>query len=283
MNDVGARERLPSEPEAKDSGLASSPSQPRPGHGGVKLLAEKLSAGIGRARGLHGVDLGLDAHKVTAIIGPGGSGKTTLLRCLNRMHEVTPGAFTEGRVLLDGANIYERGINPALIRRRVGMIFDKPNPFVAMSVRDNVLAGLTLNGIAVRDSNELVERKLRDVALWDELKDVLEEPALSLAEGQQQRLCVARCLALDPEVILMDEPCSTLDQAESAELERLLYKLKAEYTVVIATQDLQQAARVATNTAFLYKGQVVEYGKTSLLFTRPTVQRTEDYITGRIR
>jgi phosphate transport system ATP-binding protein len=286
MIDLSAVERPPSDPAASDapgpaarapSGPTLAPPAP------IKLAARGLSAGLGRSRTLFDIDLELDSHKVTAIIGPAASGKTMLLRCLNRMHELLPGASWGGQVLLDGKDIYERGVNPASIRRRVAMIFQQPNPFVAMTVRENVLAGLTLNGIRVQDPNELVERTLLEVALWDELKDALERPALSLSEGQQQRLCVARCLALKPEVILMDEPCSALGASEAAELEGLIYRLKSEHTVVIATQNLQQAARVATKTAFLYKGQLVEYDKTSLIFTRPREQRTEDYITGRFR
>jgi phosphate transport system ATP-binding protein len=286
MIDVSTAERPPSDPVASDAAdptPRTPPAQKLAAAAPIKIATRGLSAGLGRARTLFGIDLELDSHKVTAIIGPAASGKTMLLRCMNRMHELLPGASWEGQVLLDGKNIYERGVNPASIRRRVAMIFQQPNPFVAMSVRENVLAGLTLNGIRVQDPNELVERTLVDVALWDELKDDLERPALSLSEGQQQRLCVARCLALKPEVILMDEPCSALDASEAAELEGLIYRLRSEYTVVIATQNLQQAARVATKTAFLYKGQLVEYDKTAVIFTRPSQQRTEDYITGRFR
>lgn len=290
MIDVSTSERPASDPVAANAPedkpeLTSDtpPAQRLPATASNKLAAVGLSAGLGRSRTLFGIDLALERLKVTAIIGPAASGKTMLLRCLNRMHELLPGATWEGQVLLDGKNVYERGVNAASIRRRVAMIFQQPNPFVAMSVRENVLAGVTLNGIRVQDPNELVERLLVDVALWDELKDDLDRPALSLSEGQQQRLCVARCLALKPEVILMDEPCSELDASEAAELEALIYRLKAEYTIVIATQNLQQAARVASKTAFLYKGQLVEYDKTAVIFTRPTQQRTEDYITGRFR
>jgi phosphate transport system ATP-binding protein len=291
MIDVSTAERPPSDPIAanspEDRALEQTPETPPvqrlPATASIKLATVGLSAGLGRSRTLFGIDLALERLKVTAIIGPAASGKTMLLRCLNRMHELLPGATWEGQVLLDDKNVYERGVNAASIRRRVAMIFQQPNPFVAMSVRENVLAGVTLNGIRVQDPNELVERLLVDVALWDELKDDLDRPALSLSEGQQQRLCVARCLALKPEVILMDEPCSELDAAEAAELESLIYRLKAEYTIVIATQNLQQAARVASKTAFLHKGQLVEYDKTAVIFTRPTQQRTEDYITGRFR
>jgi phosphate transport system ATP-binding protein len=279
--DASAAERLESDPAASEA--PRTPPAQKHASAAIKIATRGLSAGLGRTRTLFDIDLELDSAKVTAIIGPAASGKTMLLRCLNRMHELSPGASREGQVLLDGKNIYERGVNPTSIRRRVALIFQQPNPFVAMSVRENVLAGLTLNGIRVQDPNELVERTLQDVSLWDELKEDLERPALSLSEGQQQRLCVARCLALKPEVILMDEPCSALDASEAAEFEGLIYRLKAEYTVVIATQNLQQAARVATKTAFLYKGQLVEYDKTSVIFTRPSQQRTEDYITGRFR
>jgi phosphate transport system ATP-binding protein len=291
MIEVSTAERPPSDPiaanapedRAPEQTPETPPVQRLAATASIKLATVGLSAGLGRSRTLFGIDLALERLKVTAIIGPAASGKTMLLRCLNRMHELLPGANWEGQVLLDGKNVYERGVNAASIRRRVAMIFQQPNPFVAMSVRENVLAGVTLNGIRVQDPNELVERLLVDVALWDELKDDLDRPALSLSEGQQQRLCVARSLALKPEVILMDEPCSELDAAEAAELESLIYRLKAEYTIVIATQNLQQAARVASKTAFLYKGQLVEYDKTAVIFTRPTQQRTEDYITGRFR
>lgn len=286
MIEVSTAEHPASDPVAADALEPRSdipPAHKLSAPASAKLATVGLSAGLGRTRTLFGVDLALEHLNVTAIIGPAASGKTMLLRCMNRMHELLPGATWEGHVLLDGNNVYERGVNAASIRRRVAMIFQQPNPFVAMSVRENVLAGVTLNGIRVQDPNELVERLLLEVALWDELKDDLDRPALSLSEGQQQRLCVARCLALKPEVILMDEPCAELDASEAAELEALIYRLKSEYTIVIATQNLQQAARVAAKTAFLYRGQLVEYDKTAVIFTRPSQQRTEDYITGRFR
>ena len=246
-----------------------------------KLRAENLRAYFGKSEALRGVSLSIAARGVTAIIGPSGCGKSTFVRCLNRMHEVVPGARVTGSVFFDGQDIYERGIDPVRLRRRVGMVFQKPNPFPTMSIRDNVLAGLRLNGMKVQNGDELVERALRQAALWDEVKDSLDRSGVSLSGGQQQRLCIARSLALEPEVLLMDEPCSALDPTATAKVEELIHELRETYTIVIVTHNMQQAARVADFTAFFYVGELVEFDETNVLFTKPSDPRTEDYITGR--
>jgi phosphate transport system ATP-binding protein len=197
------------------------------------------------------------------------------------MHELVPGARVEGRVLLDGADIYARGVDPVRVRRRVGMVFQKPNPFPTMSIRDNVLAGLRLNRLALPDADATIEQCLRKVALWDEVKDVLGRSGTSLSGGQQQRLCIARAIALEPEVLLMDEPCSALDPIATAKVEELIHELAERYTIAIVTHSMQQAARVSDYTAFFYLGELVEYADTNALFTKPSDSRTEDYITGR--
>ena len=246
-----------------------------------KMRAEGLSAWFGQKRALKNITLPLVERKVTAVIGPSGCGKSTFIRCLNRMHEVTPGARTEGQVLLDQKSIYARDVDPVRVRRRVGMVFQKPNPFPAMSVRDNVLAGLRLSGITPADPGRLAEEVLRQAALWDDVKDALDRPGGALSGGQQQRLCIARCLALEPEVVLMDEPCSSLDPAATAKIEELIHELRERYTIVIVTHSMQQAARVSDYTAFFYVGELVEYDHADVIFTKPSDPRTEDYITGR--
>jgi len=246
-----------------------------------KMRAEGVWAWFGQSAALKGVTLDIVERRVTAVIGPSGCGKSTLVRCRNRMHEVVPGARCQGRVLLDGQDVYAPRVNPARLRRRVGMVFQKPNPFPTMSIRDNVLAGLRLNGLKVADPDAVVERALRQAALWDEVKDSLARTGVGLSGGQQQRLGIARCLALEPEVLLMDEPCSALDPIATARVEELIRELRERYTVVIVTHNMQQAARVADLTAFFYMGELVEYAKTETLFTSPSDPRTEDYITGR--
>jgi len=249
--------------------------------GAPKVLAERLRAWFHDNEVLKGISIPIVEHAVTAIIGPSGCGKSTFVRCLNRLHEVVPGARVEGRVLIDGQDIYAADVNPVRVRRMVGMVFQKPNPFPTMTIRENVLAGLRLNGIRAVDEPVRVERSLQRAALWEEVKDVLDRPGSSLSGGQQQRLCIARCLALEPEVILMDEPCSALDPIATARIEELLHELKTRYTIVIVTHNMQQAARVADHTAFLYQGELVEYDRTDVVFTHPSNPRTEDYITGR--
>ncbi len=247
----------------------------------AKMRTEGLRAFFGQSEVLRGIDLAIAEKHVTAIIGPSGCGKSTYVRCLNRMHEVVPGARAAGKVLLDQRDIYASDVDPVQVRRRVGMVFQKPNPFPTLSIRDNVLAGLRLNGIRVADPEAAVERALRQVALWDEVKDGLGRAGTGLSGGQQQRLCIARSLAMEPEVILMDEPCSALDPIATARVEELIHELRENYTIVIVTHNMQQAARVADFTAFFYMGLLVEHDRTDVIFTRPKERRTEDYITGR--
>jgi len=255
----------------------TEPAQP-PDH---KMRAEGLRAWFGRSLALKGINLAIADKKVTAIIGPSGCGKSTFIRCLNRMHEVVPGARVEGKVLLDGKPIYGPTVDAVRIRRRVGMVFQKPNPFPTMSIRENVLAGARLNGLRVEDPGAVLEKSLRQAALWDEVKDKLDSNGMSLSGGQQQRLCIARALALEPEVLLMDEPCSALDPIATARVEELIHEIGARLTIAIVTHNMQQAARVSHYTAFFLLGELVEYAETDALFTKPQDTRTEDYITGR--
>jgi phosphate transport system ATP-binding protein len=246
-----------------------------------KMRTLGLHAYFGQAEVLKGISLPIAERQVTAVIGPSGCGKSTFVRCLNRMHEVVPGARARGQVLLDTQDIYHSDVDPVRVRRRVGMVFQKPNPFPTMSIRDNVLAGLRLNGERPDDPDAVVEKMLQRVALWDEVKDILGRAGTGLSGGQQQRLCIARSLALEPEVLLMDEPCSALDPIATARVEELIHELRKAYTIVIVTHNMQQAARVANFTAFFYLGQLIEHDRTDVIFTRPKEQRTEDYITGR--
>ena len=245
----------------------------------VKVSTKNVEAFFGKSRALHGISLDVPKNTVVAIIGPSGCGKSTFLRCLNRMHEVA-GGTRKGSIMLDGENIDE--YDPVVLRRRVGMVFQKPNPFPTMSIFDNVAAGLRLNGMVKKNSlAETVERSLRQAALFDEVKDILDRSGISLSGGQQQRLCIARALAVDPEVILIDEPASALDPIATAKIEELIQELKKNYTIVIVTHNMQQAARVSDETAFFYLGQLIEFGGTERLFTSPQKKQTEDYITGR--
>jgi len=247
-----------------------------------KILTENLHAWFGSNHVLKDISIKIRENEATAIIGPSGCGKSTLIRCLNRMHELVPGARSTGKVVLDDSNIYAKGVDPVTVRRRVGMVFQKPNPFPTMSVYDNVAAGLKLNG--VRDNTTLdqaVESSLERAFLWDEVKADLDKPGSSLSGGQQQRLCIARALAIKPEVLLMDEPCSALDPVATAKIEELIVSLKESYTVVIVTHNMQQAARVSDFTAFLYLGQLIEYGETTSLFENPGEELTERYLTGK--
>ncbi|HLH77646.1 MAG TPA: phosphate ABC transporter ATP-binding protein PstB [Candidatus Binataceae bacterium] len=249
----------------------------------AKLDLRRLSAYFGKHAALRDITVGFAANRVTAIIGPSGCGKSTLVRCLNRMHEVTPGARVSGAVHLDGEDIYAAGIDPVMIRRRVGMVFQKPTPFPTMSIEDNVAAGLRLNGRGLSHAQRdiVVERSLRQAALWEEVKDKLRARGVSLSGGQQQRLCIARALAVEPEVLLMDEPCSALDPISTARIEELILELRANYTIVLVTHNMQQAARASDATAFLLGGDLIEFGDTNQIFTNPTRHETEDYITGR--
>ncbi|MDH5674820.1 MAG: phosphate ABC transporter ATP-binding protein PstB [Myxococcales bacterium] len=267
-----ARERLSIQPPAESQG-------PRPA---TKYKVEDLHASFDGHEVLHGIDIELGEREVTAVIGPSGCGKSTFIRCLNRMHELVAGAKVSGKVLLDGEDIYDPAVDPVLLRRRVGMVFQKPNPFPAMSIRDNVLAGLRLtHRFDASRAEAIVERALSGAALWDEVKDRLGDPGAGLSGGQQQRLCIARALAVEPEVLLMDEPCSALDPIATARVEDLIHSLKEDYTIVIVTHNMQQAARVSERTAFFLMGDLVELAPTDRLFTQPRDSRTEDYITGK--
>ncbi|MGE5851614.1 MAG: phosphate ABC transporter ATP-binding protein PstB [Deltaproteobacteria bacterium] len=249
---------------------------------GIRMRVEDLSVYYGKVKAVKNVTMSIRTQKVTALIGPSGCGKSTFIRCLNRMHELTPGARVEGNVLLDEQNLYGSGVDPVDVRRRVGMVFQKPNPFPNMSVRDNVIAGFKLSGVRDRKTlDEVAEKSLRGAALWDEVKDNLQKSGASLSGGQQQRLCIARALAVNPEVLLMDEPCSALDPIATAKIEELIHELKDQVTIVIVTHNMQQAARVSDFTAFFYLGELVEFGETGKLFTAPEKRQTEDYITGR--
>ncbi len=245
----------------------------------VKMSARNLNAFFGKTQALRDVSLNIPTNRVVAIIGPSGCGKSTFLRCLNRMHEVAGGKMT-GTILLDGKNTLND--DPVMLRRRVGMVFQKANPFPTMSIFDNVAAGLRLNGMHNRTQlKEVVEKSLRRAALWDEVKDSLNKSGISLSGGQQQRLCIARTLAVDPEVVLMDEPASALDPISTAKIEELIYELKENFTIVIVTHNMQQAARVSDYTGFFYLGELIEYDVTKKMFTTPDKKRTEEYITGR--
>ncbi len=242
-----------------------------------------LQAWFGAHHALKGVTLPIANRSVTAIIGPSGCGKSTLVRCLNRMHEAVPGARASGKVLLDGQDMYARGVDAVRVRAKVGMVFQRPNPFPTMSIFENVAAGLRLNGVvrSRADVAALVERSLRQAALWDEVKNSLRESGVSISGGQQQRLCIARALAIQPEVLLMDEPCSALDPVATTKIEELIRELKETYTIVIVTHNMQQAARVSDTTALMYLGNLIEFGPTEKMFTAPEKKETEDYITGR--
>ena len=247
-----------------------------------KIELHNLNVHFGQNHAVKDVDMKFRANSVTAIIGPSGCGKSTVLRSINRMHDLSPGARVTGKVLLDGLDIYGKDVDPVSIRRRVGMVFQKPNPFPAMSIFDNVIAGYKLNGrIDKTDATEIVVSSLMRVALWDEVKDRLKSNAMELSGGQQQRLCIARTIAVRPEVILMDEPASALDPISTLKIEELIEELKAKYTIIIVTHNMQQAARVSDETAFFYLGELIECGETKKIFTAPDMKQTEDYITGR--
>lgn len=247
-----------------------------------KVRIENVNGWYGSKRAIKDVNLNVKEKTVTAFIGPSGCGKTTLLRCLNRMHEMTPGAHADGRVVVDGVDIYDKSIDPVIIKRRIGMVFQKPNPFPTMSIFDNVSAGLRLNGMNNKTIiREIVEQSLRNAALWDEVKNQLDEPGMSLSGGQQQRLCIARALAMQPEVLLMDEPTSSLDPFGSSKIEELVRILKDNVTIIIVTHNMQQAARVSDFTAFMYLGDLIEYGSTNQIFMNPEKELTERYISGK--
>ena len=247
-----------------------------------KVSIKNLDAWFGTKQVLKNINLNIKPNAATAIIGPSGCGKTTLIRCLNRMHEMTPGAAAKGQVVVDEVDIYNKAVNPVIIKRRIGMVFQKPNPFPTMSIYDNVAAGLKLNG--VRDKrliNDIVKESLEGAALWDEVKNELDKPGIGLSGGQQQRLCIARALAMQPEVLLMDEPTSALDPIASSKIEELVHILKKELTVITVTHNMQQAARVSDFTAFMYLGELIEYGPTKQIFENPQKELTERYISGK--
>lgn len=247
----------------------------------VCIKVENLDLFYGEKQALHGINMEMPKKKVTAYIGPSGCGKSTLLRCINRMNDLVDSARIDGRILIDNENIYEKSVNVADLRRRVGMVFQKPNPF-PKSIFENVAYGLRIQGINdKRILEETVENALRGAALWDEMKDRLNDNALGISGGQQQRLVIARAIAIEPEVLLLDEPASALDPISTLKIEELINELKEKYTIVIVTHNMQQAARVSDYTAFMYMGELIEMGTTSELFTNPRKKQTEDYITGR--
>jgi phosphate transport system ATP-binding protein len=248
---------------------------------GHSLRLEGLRAFYGSAEQVKGIDLDFPANHVTAIIGPSGCGKSTMVRCINRMHEEIPGAHAEGKVLLDDVDLYGPSVDVVAVRRAIGMVFQKPNPFPTMSIFDNVAAGLRLSGGKRGKLQDSVESALRGAGLWDEVKDRLSEPGIGLSGGQQQRLCIARSLAVQPEVLLMDEPCSALDPIATLKIEELISELKQRVTIVIVTHNMQQAGRVADRTAFMLTGDLVEVGPTQEIFTNPRDSRTEEYVTGK--
>ncbi|MGC7872481.1 phosphate ABC transporter ATP-binding protein PstB [Desulfosporosinus sp. SYSU MS00001] len=247
---------------------------------GQNLSIRQLEAWYGTNQTLKGINMEIAANQVTAIIGPSGCGKSTFVRCINRMHETLPGSKVKGEIILNGESIY--GQDPVSLRKTVGMVFQKPNPFPSMTIFENVVAGVKLNGMRNKQNLQAIaEKSLRMAALWDEVKDRLNYSGMSLSGGQQQRLCIARALAVEPSVLLMDEPASALDPIATMRIEELVGQLKSEYTIVIVTHNMQQAARIADTTAFFLNGELVEHGPTSEIFTNPRDKRTEDYITGR--
>ena len=254
-----------------------------------RIEVNDLNVYYGSFLAVEGVNMNIEPRSVTAFIGPSGCGKSTFLRTLNRMHEVIPGASVQGRVLLDGDDLYGPGVDPVLVRRQVGMVFQRPNPFPTMSIRENVLAGVNLNNrkLSKSDGDALVEKSLQGANLWNEVKDRLDKPGSGLSGGQQQRLCIARAIAVSPEVLLMDEPCSALDPISTLAIEDLIDELKSQYTIVIVTHNMQQASRVSDKTAFFNiagtgkPGKLIEYDDTKTIFSTPSVQATEDYVSGR--
>jgi phosphate transport system ATP-binding protein len=256
----------------------SAMGERRTGHG---IKVRDLHAYYGAIHAIKGIDIDFPPNEVTAIIGPSGCGKSTMVRCINRMHEEIPGARSEGSVTLDDLDVYGAGVDVTAVRRMIGMVFQKPNPFPTMSIFDNVAAGLRLTGTKSDNLRERVHRALRAVGLWGEVKNRLNSPGIGLSGGQQQRLCIARAVAVEPEVILMDEPASALDPIATLKVEELIDELKSRYTIVIVTHNMQQAARVAKSTVFMLDGEVVEHSETTKLFTNPSEERTERYVTGK--
>jgi phosphate transport system ATP-binding protein len=265
---------------AEAHAAATAPKEQPPATGRM-LNVDNLQAFYGDNHAVRDITLTYSANRVTAMIGPSGCGKSTVLRCLNRMHEEIPGARAEGTVTMDDIDIYDPKVDVVAVRRAIGMVFQKPNPFPTMSIFDNVAAGLRLAGIKNVDTKQRVEESLRGAGLWEEVKDRLGSPGLGLSGGQQQRLCIARTIAVKPEIILMDEPCSALDPIATLKIEELIEELKHEYTIIIVTHNMQQAARVADTTAFFLLGELVEHAPTGKIFSAPDDSRTEDYVSGK--
>ena len=286
MTEVSTRQR-PEAPAGTRVSLPEASAGEGTEAGRTALQLAGLNAWYGSKLAVSGISMDIAANSVTALIGPSGCGKSTLIRCVNRMHEFAPGARVGGKVLLEGVDVYAPGVDAARVRQRIGMVFQKPNPFPTMSIAENVAAGLRFMGIRSRSEiGDRVEASLRAAALWDEVKDDLKKPGLALSGGQQQRLCIARAIAVEPEVVLMDEPCSSLDPVATLKIEDLMRSLAERFTIVIVTHNMQQAARVSDRTAFLLMGDdgaghLVEYARTSDIFTNPQDKRTEDYISGR--
>jgi len=277
---VNTKMTMPEETTTPDvQPLVRMPQPPAASAKAMKL--RDVDAYYGDTHAVRGVSLDYAANQVTAMIGPSGCGKSTLLRCINRMHEEIPGAYATGTIELEGMDLYARAVDTTAVRRAIGMVFQKPNPFPTMSIFDNVAAGLRLTGRRGGDLSDRVERSLRGAGLWDEVKDRLKKPGIGLSGGQQQRLCIARTIAVEPEVILMDEPCSALDPIATLKIEELIATLKERYTIVIVTHNMQQAARVADTTAFMLDGELVEHAPTGTIFTKPADERTEQYVTGK--
>ena len=240
-----------------------------------------LNAYFGEKQILKNISMVVEENDVVAIIGPSGCGKSTLVRCINRMHELVDTARVSGKIVSNDVNIYDPAVSPVKVRRRVGMVFQRPNPFPHMSIAENVVSGFNFTGTKIQSRQETIERALRDVALWDEVADRLDTPATTLSGGQQQRLCIARAIATKPEILLMDEPCSALDPIATARIEELIHELKEQYTIIMVTHNMQQASRVSNKTAFLLSGLLIEYDDTKKIFTNPSNPKTEEYITGR--
>ncbi len=274
------RPRTPGDPAGTGAAApaAGATAAATPGH---SMSVRGVNAYYGETHAIKNVSIEYRANQVTAMIGPSGCGKSTLLRCLNRMHEEIPGARADGTILLDDTDIYGKGVDVVSVRRAIGMVFQKPNPFPTMSIFDNVAAGLKLNGIKGVDLQERVEQSLRGAGLWEEVKDRLSAPGIGLSGGQQQRLCIARTIAVQPRIVLMDEPCSALDPIATLKVEDLIHELKQQYTIVIVTHNMQQAARVADTTAFFLLGDMVEHADTDAIFSTPKDSRTEEYVTGK--
>jgi phosphate transport system ATP-binding protein len=271
-----------SEPQIDDSTAPGAEAREAlPSKAGHTVHVEALNAYYGQTHAVKDVTINFPANEVTAIIGPSGCGKSTMVRCINRMHEEIPGARADGKVLLDQEDVYASRVDVTAVRRAIGMVFQRPNPFPTMSIFDNVASGLKLAGVRGENMRERVHRSLRAVGLWGEVKNRLNAPGVGLSGGQQQRLCIARTVAVEPEVILMDEPCSALDPVATLKIEELIDELKERYTIVIVTHNMQQAARVANTTAFMLSGELIEHGPTNEIFTTPKDERTEQYVTGK--